>query len=630
MKIYKRTFLGMGLFFLAAGPGMLPGAKKDDASFSRKLSSDQKIAHALNRLTFGPRPGDFEHVRSMGLKKWIDLQLHPERIAENPALEAKLRVLDTLRMSTTELVENYPPPQLIRAMAMGRIPYPQDPERRKRFQRLAERYERRSEQQAQAEQPEARRQPAIAGMAPLANLLSPEERNAFRRSTPEERLKLFFSLPEEKQEDLVEVLPANMRRAVLARAPAGLRRKLLRSLAPQQVIVSDLVDSKLYRAIYSNRQLEEELVDFWFNHFNVFLNKGADRYLVTSYERDAIRPHVLGKFKDLLLATAQSPAMLFYLDNWQSVDPAAAERMLNGRRRPLAVPGALPRRGLNENYGRELLELHTMGVDGGYTQRDVIEVARCFTGWTISRPQLGGTFEFNERMHDRGEKTVLGVKIPAGGGLSDGLKVIDILASHPSTAHFISRKLAQRFVADNPPDSLVEKMARTYLKTGGDIREVMKTMLASGEFWSQGAYRAKVKSPLEIVVSAVRGLDAEVNFAAALDFQTAQLGEPLYRKQEPTGYSNVSRDWVNSAALLARMNFAEALTRNSLPGIRVDPNRVAQTAAAGPADLARKLLLADPSEATREAMTRSDTAAGGLQPLEVAGLVIGSPDFQRK
>jgi uncharacterized protein (DUF1800 family) len=210
------------------------------------------------------------------------------------------------------------------------------------------------------------------------------------------------------------------------------------------------------------------------------------------------------------------------------------------------------------------------------------------------------------------------------------LKVIDILASHPSTAHFISRKLAQRFVADNPPDSLVEKMARTYLKTGGEIREVMKTMLASSEFWSQGAYRAKVKSPLETVVSAVRGLDAEVNFAAALELQTAQLGEPLYRKQEPTGYSNASQDWINSAALLARMNFAEALTRNRLPGIRVDPNRVAQTAAADPADLARKLLLADPSNATREAITRSDTAEGRLQPLQVAGLVIGSPDFQRK
>ncbi len=409
MRIYKPTFLGLGLLlFLAAGPAKLPGAKKDDA-FSKKLSSEQKIAHALNRLTFGPRPGDFERVRSMGLKKWIDLQLHPERIAENPALEAKLRVLDTLRMSTSELVENYPPPQVIRAMAMGRLPYPQDPEKRKRLQRLTERYERRFEQQGQAEQPEARRQPAIAGMAPLANLLSPEERNAFRQSTPEERLKLFFSLPEEKQEDLIEVLPANMRRAVIARAPDDLRRRLLRSLAPQQVVVSDLVESKLYRAIYSNRQLEEELVDFWFNHFNVFLDKGADRYLVTSYERDAIRPHVLGKFKDLLLATAQSPAMLFYLDNWRSVDPAAAECMLNGRRRLLTFQKALPRRGLNENYGRELLELHTMGVDGGYTQRDVIEVARCFTGWTINRPQLGGTFVFNEGMHDRGEKTVLGV-----------------------------------------------------------------------------------------------------------------------------------------------------------------------------------------------------------------------------
>ncbi len=221
----------------------------------------------------------------------------------------------------------------------------------------------------------------------------------------------------------------------------------------------------MLRAVYSNRQLEEQLDDFWFNHFNVFADKGADRYLVTEYERDAIRPHVLGKFRDLLEATAKSPAMLFYLDNWQSVGPNAPQPRGQGNK---------AKRGLNENYGRELMELHTLGVDGGYTQKDVTEVARCFTGWTINQPQRGGKFVFNPRLHDNGEKVVLGVTIPAGGGESDGEKVLDILAHHPATAHFISKKLAMRFVADDPPAALVDRMAETFLKTDGDIRQVMR------------------------------------------------------------------------------------------------------------------------------------------------------------
>jgi uncharacterized protein (DUF1800 family) len=302
------------------------------------------------------------------------------------------------------------------------------------------------------------------------------------------------------------------------------------------------------------------LADFWFNHFNVFLDKGADRFLVTAYERDAIRPHVLGKFRDLLEATAKSPAMLFYLDNWQSVGPNAPQGRGAGNRQ---------RRGLNENYGRELMELHTLGVDGGYTQKDVTEVARCFTGWTIQQPQRGGPFTFNARIHDNGEKTVLGVKIPAGGGIEDGEKVLDILAHHPSTAHFISKKLAIRFVADDPPASLVDRMAQTFLKTDGDLREVMRTMLASKEFWSRGAYRSKMKSPLEMVASAVRAVNGDVDFATALGNQVAQLGEPLYRKVEPTGYSNSGKEWLNSAGLVARMNFALQLADNKVPGVKV-------------------------------------------------------------
>jgi uncharacterized protein (DUF1800 family) len=275
---------------------------------------------------------------------------------------------------------------------------------------------------------------------------------------------------------------------------------------------------------------------------------------------------VLGKFRDLLEATAKSPAMLFYLDNWESVGPSTpqAQRVVQAQR------GVRVRRGLNENYGRELLELHTLGVDGGYTQKDVTEVARCFTGWTIDRPQFGGKFLFNPRMHDQGEKTVLGVKIPAGGGMSDGGKVLDIVARHPSTAHFVSWKLAERFVADDPPASLVDRMAQTFLKTGGDLRAVIETMVDSREFWSEGAYRTKMKSPFEMVASAVRAIDGDVDFAEPLVDQVARMGEPLYRKLEPTGYSNSSKQWINSADLMARFNFAVNLAGNKIPGVKVE------------------------------------------------------------
>jgi uncharacterized protein (DUF1800 family) len=235
----------------------------------------------------------------------------------------------------------------------------------------------------------------------------------------------------------------------------------------------------------------------------------------------------------------------------------------------VAPQGAKSRRGLNENYGRELLELHTLGVDGGYTQQDVIEVARCFTGWTINQPQRGGGFNFNPRIHDQGEKTVLGVTIPAGGGIDDGEKVLDILAHHPSTARFISRKLAMRFVADDPPASLVDRLSAAFLKTDGDLRAVMKTLLESKEFWSAGAYQSKMKSPLEMVAGAVRAVNGDVDYATSLVNQVAQMGEPLYRKQEPTGYSNSSKEWVNSAGLIARMNFALNLADNKVPGVKV-------------------------------------------------------------
>jgi uncharacterized protein (DUF1800 family) len=283
-------------------------------------------------------------------------------------------------------------------------------------------------------------------------------------------------------------------------------------------------------------------------------------------------------------------------------------------------------RGLNENYARELMELHTLGVDGGYTQKDIVEVARCFTGWTINGPNQGGDFFFNARTHDRGEKIVLGVTIPAGGGREDGEKVLDILARHPATARFISKKLTQRFVADDPPPALIERMAKTFKDTGGDIRAVLGVMFGSKEFLSQGAWRAKVKTPFEMIVSAIRATDAQVDYAMPLANQLANLGQPLYRKLEPTGYSSVNAEWVNSASLLARMNFAMQLGQNRVQGLQMETKQFTGT----PAVVARDILFTNATAQTLQAIDKALADRRDKQQGLVAGLVIGSPDFQRR
>ncbi len=586
---------------------MVQGAFAGTSQFSGQISKEKRAIHALNRLTLGPRPGDLEHVKSLGLKKWIDRQLHPERIPENPDLEARLQPLDTLRLDPAGLVENYPPPDLIRQMVMDKVPFPTDPDRLRMIRRVAERIERQQKKDAPPQEPPAK---------VLARLLSPDERKSLRDGTAEEKLHVINSLPDDELYPVLEASPQNLRYTLFASASPELRRKIRTTFEPQVLVAQDLIEAKLYRAVYSNRQLAEVLDDFWYNHFNVYLDKGPDRYFLTAYERDVIRPHVLGKFKDLLLATAESPAMLFYLDNWQSSAPPAT-----------AGPKQARGRGLNENYARELMELHTLGVDGGYTQKDVIEVARCFTGWTIKQPRRGGVFQFNDRMHDKGEKVVLGVRIPAGGGISDGLKVLDILAHHPSTARFISTQLANRFVSDNPPRSLIDKMARTFTRTDGDIRKVLQTMLRSKEFWSEGAWEAKVKSPFEMVAGSIRALDADLDSPIMASYVLTQMGEPLYRKEEPTGYSSANQAWLNSAALLSRMNFALGLATNHIPGIRVDLGKLAVTSSDDPMRVAKALSLADISDQTRsvieESLKRNQSPAW-------AAMILGSPEFQRK
>jgi uncharacterized protein (DUF1800 family) len=379
----------------------------------------------------------------------------------------------------------------------------------------------------------------------------------------------------------------------------------------ERQVLAELSAQKILRAALSERQLEAVMTDFWFNHFNVFAAKGPTGQYVTEYERDAIRPHVFGKFRDLLGATAHSPAMLFYLDNWQSADPDAQ----NDRRRPNPMrPRQEPpraKRGLNENYGRELMELHTLGVDGGYTQDDVVNVARAFTGWTITTPREGGSFRFEPRIHDRGDKVVLGHKIK-GGGESDGEKVLDILARHPATATFISTKLARRFVSDSPPAALVQRAAARFRETDGDIREVVRLILTSPEFFSAETYRAKVKNPFEFVVSAVRATGADVREAMPLAQAVRQLGMPLYLSQPPTGYPDKAEAWVNTGALLNRMNFALQLVGGRLRGVLPGTSRVAD------------VLADDLSAATAATIAQAKDGA------QLAALTLGSPEFQRR
>lgn len=444
-----------------------------------------------------------------------------------------------------------------------------------------------------------------------------------------------------------------------------------------QRIVAELSMAKMTRAVYSERQLQEMMVDFWYNHFNVFAAKGADRWLITAYERDAIRPHAMGKFRDLLGATAKSPAMLFYLDNWLSADPVAWQKLQQEQQerramrggafgagpfgRPRFPPGG-PRpngnpngadanakqkqeRGLNENYGRELMELHTLGVDGGYTQDDVINVAKAFTGWSIRQPRRDPEFFFEDRLHDTSVKTVLGHKIHAG-GMKDGEEVLDILARDPHTARHISFELAQRFVSDTPPDALVDRMAQAFLKSDGDIREVLRAMIYSPEFWSKEVYRAKVKTPFELVASATRAVGADVDIPLMLVQWTSRIGQPLYQCEPPTGYSDSADAWVNTGALLSRMNFSLALTSNRVRAAQVNIDSLfgSDTLSDPYATLDRaiRLFLGGPaSQQTHETLEKQlddpqilqatlDDKVGQVNAAMIAGLVLGSPEFQRR
>jgi len=524
--------LALLLSVAAAIPCAAQAPKKTPASpmvtpQSAELLPDEQIQQVLNRLTFGARPGDAAKVRSMGIEQWIDAQLHPERI-DDQNTDRLLSQYSVLNLKTTDIVRDFTSLQQLQRQA---------------------------------------------------------KRAAGADSTMD------------KQEARRELVMENPKLAQAARQ--------------NQQFVGQLQSAKLARAVTSERQLNEVMVDFWENHFSVFAGKGQTRLFLAQYDRDVIRPRAMGKFRDLLGAVAKSPAMLFFLDNWQSAADSTRPTLVargggrGGRpglrpgiiaRRPfggLGAGGMLPpaareriqnatpeereqlaqrlkqqaKRGLNENYARELMELHTLGVDGGYTQKDVQEVARALTGWTFNRQT--GEFVFNPMIHDAGEKVILGQKFPAGRGEEEGEQVLDLVARAPATARFITTKLARHFVSDDPPSTLVDRCSDKFSKTDGDIRETVRCIVTSPEFFSRSAYRAKVKTPFEVVASGLRALNAQPDTTPRTAQIVARLGQPIFGRQTPDGWPDRGDAWMNTGAILNRINFGLSLAAGQLPGAKL-------------------------------------------------------------
>ena len=546
------------------------------SSQASSLTPHDSALHVLNRLAYGPRPGEVDRVAADGVMRWIDRQLSPGKLDDGPlaARERRFKILD---YDAGELAGIY-----------------LDAQRERREQKR---------QQVEGDRDSVGAQHA----APLPQPMDPTQARARR-------------------------------------------------------LAGEFQELAVIRAVLSERQLYEVMVDFWANHFNVFFAKGADRFLTPSYIEQTIRPRALGKFPDLLIATAQSPAMLFYLDNWESVAPGSTPpQAMRLRARPLFGPRpmfgrpppfaagrdplradslrrqALAQRpkGINENYARELLELHTLGVDGGYTQQDVIDVARIFTGWSVRRPQQGGDFEFHDWAHDYGEKVVLGVRFPAGHGMDEGVRLLQLLANHPATMHHVSRQLCQRFVNDDPPDGCVDDAVTAWKQSNGDIRAVLRAIFRSPDFWAPENVRTKIKTPLEFVVSAARAVGGEPDTTPRLAQVVARLGEPLYLHVAPDGYPEREDAWVNSGALLDRMNAAVALAAGRLPGVTVSLDSIVPATP----DAERLIAQADAavlsgtmSENTKAVIRRQlSDISDPLQARALAiGLAIGGPEFQRQ
>src|SRR5690348_13661752 len=528
-----------------------------DTSSPSVLSPHDSALHALNRLAYGPRPGEVDRVAAEGVIRWIDRQLAPRRIDDGTLAEREHR-FPILSLDRGDLADMY---------------------------REVER---------------ERRERKVAANGAIDTTVTPREQAARR-------------------------------------------------------LAGQFQELAVVRAAVSERQLYEVMVDFWTNHFNVYLAKGADRFLTPDYIEHTVRPNAMGRFEDLLIATAESPAMLFYLDNWESVAPGAVPpqamrlqaRPFLGRRPALFPPPRDPTQrdsarrralerapqGINENYARELLELHTLGVDGGYDQHDVIEVARIFTGWSIRRPQQGGDFEFHDWAHDRGEKQVLGVVVESGHGMDEGIRLLKLLANHPATMHDVSAQLCQRFVSDEPPDGCVDDAVAAWKRTGGDIREILRAIFHGPDFWAAANVGSKVKTPLEFVVSAARALGAQPDTGPRLSQMVARLGEPLYLHAAPDGYPEKEAAWVNSGALLDRMNAALALASGKLPDVPVTLDSIWSGSGDGVVDAINETVLGGSmSENTKQVIRRQiSEVSDPLQARALAiGLALGGPEFQRQ
>lgn len=721
-------FLCFALCFPApmglAQPAPAPGADSQSgraAYRSTQLQGDARILHALDRFTFGPRPGELDAVRAQGLEKWFDEQLHPRNIDET-ALYARLAEYPAMQLSVRDLVNRYPSNAMIRMAIIGRISLPSDPIERAIYEnaiyRVRQRQQGRKQDRPQGHQPgrRARRQmnsmraedegssmaqqsqpsptqptmeqaaqpPAMdefgqmnmaaPAAAPSAEAprLDPDMIRDILALPPQQRIERLASIREPEFDDFIKSLRPVQREALVAGLTPQQKETVEALAGPERMVVQELMAERLMCDIYSRAQVLEVMTDFWLNHFNVYLRKNPQMpYYLASYERDTIRPYALGRFEDLLEAVAHSPAMLIYLDNTSSVGPhsIAAERFaMNAWRR--AGKNRLDPPGINENYGRELMELHTVSVNG-YTQADVIQASRVLTGWTVDKPQFGGGFIFNPNTHDPGTKIVMGHKIKQNGE-KEGEELLHMLAMQPSTAQFLSRQLAIRFVSDNPPQSLIDRMAKTYMNSDGNISAVLQTLFHSPEFWSDANYGAKIKTPLEYVVSAARAGNADVTNYMPLVNALRTMGMPLYGCVQPNGYSWQSAAWVNTGDLVDRMNFALALASNRLPGIEI--NWTTQQAAAAIPSAAQEearlepLLLPGGATATtrtaaiaeferRSAQEQSPDQAphpardqARMRPVFearrfnrrapanaveredqlLAGLLIGSPDFQRR
>ena len=609
MKIYwlLPTFL-LPLAFASSHVMASPAAPTKNVAASQAaqpLQGDARIVHALNRLSFGARPGDVKRVQNTGLGKWIEEQLHPETI-DDSALETALQPLSMLRATPETLALVYkadkgPIGKLLREAAQkGRAPQVVLASAQQRAQKNALLKGQAQGNAAKAMVPD--------GTTPL---------NAAQMADWKQIQKLGFGRGE------------------------------------SNAALGQLVDAKIARAIDSKKQLQEVLVDFWSNHFNLDVRKNAVQTLKIVDDRDVIRPHVFGTFRELLGASAKSPAMLLYLDNANSTVEMTNRR--NNKKRG----------GINENYARELMELHTLGVDGGYTQRDVQEVARCFTGWSLNRDT--GTFQFRPFAHDKGAKTVLGQTIPTGGGIQDGERVLDILASQPATAKFLSTKLCHRLVSDNPSPQLVARIANKWTQSKGDLRAVVSAIAYDPEFYATTTRADKIKSPFEFAVSGVRALNGTFNvpnpsenygrlrliadgaasmqrgggrpnrgeLRTSLAQAIANMGQPLFGYQAPTGYSEDSKSWVSTGALVARLNFALDLAGNQIAHIRVEPENVFDGVSADDhnavLDRAGQALLNAPlSTRTRATLQKQMPENTPADATKLVALVLGSPEFQRR